>query len=100
MKSVVELDIDAPQATVAALFADPKLTTQWMDDVERHEAISGEPGTPGSKYRLVPKKGSMVFVATVISRTPPREACLELEASNVRVSVKGTFAALAPTGRT
>ena len=41
----------------------------------------------------------MVFVATVISRTLPREACLELQAPNVSVSVKGTFATLAP-GRT
>jgi hypothetical protein len=48
----------------------------------------------GSKYRLVPKKGKMVFVATVVARNLPTESHLSLEASNVTVSVNGTFVAL------
>jgi hypothetical protein len=99
MKSVIELDIDVPQARLAALFADPRHNTAWMDDLERLEPISGEPGLPGSKYRLVPKKGKMVFVATVITRTLPTEVRLRLDASHVTVSVRGTFAALS-SGRT
>src|SRR5437899_2684920 len=83
-----------PRERLAALFVDPARMTQWMDDVDRVEAISGEPGTPGSKYRLVPKKGSMVFVATVVARDLPRESRLILEAPNVAVSVKGTLVAL------
>jgi len=94
MKSVIELEIDVPQARLAALFADPQQNTKWMDDVERVEAISGQLGMPGSQYRLVPKKGKMVFVATVLDRNLPTEAHLSLEASNVTVSVKGTFVAL------
>lgn len=94
MKSFIELEIDVPQARVAKLFADPQQNTKWMDDVDRVETISGQLGMPGSKYRLVPKKGRMVFVATVISRNLPTESRLSLEASNVTVSVKGTFVAL------
>jgi hypothetical protein len=96
MKNVIELDINLPQERVAALFADPRNTTKWMDDVERYEPISGEPGMPGSTYRLVPKTGKMVFVATVISRTLPNEARLTLDASSVSVSVTGTFVAVSP----
>jgi hypothetical protein len=96
MKSVVQLDIDVPRAPLAALFTDPELNTQWMDDIERIEPISGQLGKPGSRYRLVPKKGSMVFVATVVARDLPRESRLNLEASNVVVSVKGTLTALSP----
>jgi hypothetical protein len=42
----------------------------------------------------VPKKGKMVFVATVLARNLPTESHLSLEASNVTVSVKGTLVAL------
>jgi hypothetical protein len=94
MKSVIELEIDVPQARLAALFADPQQNTKWMDDVERVETISGQLGMPGSTYRLVPKKGKMVFVATVLARNLPSESRLSLEASNVTVSVKGFFVAL------
>ena len=56
MESVIELEINVPQARLAALFTDPQQNTRWMDDVDRIETISGQLGMPGSKYRLVPKK--------------------------------------------
>jgi hypothetical protein len=96
MTSVVELEIAVPQDTVAGLFADPENATKWMDDVERYEPMSGVPGTPGSTYRLVPKTGQMVLVATVISRKLPTEVRLNLDASSVTVSVTGTFTPLSP----
>lgn len=49
---------------------------------------------PGSKYRMAPKTGDMVFVATVIARDLPDESRLILEASNVVVSLKARFVAL------
>jgi len=94
MESVIELEIDVPQARLAALFTDPQQNTSWMDDVDRVVTISGPLGMPGFKYRLVPKKGKMVFVATVLARNLPAESHLSLEASNVTVSVKATFVAL------
>jgi Polyketide cyclase / dehydrase and lipid transport len=94
MESVIELEIDVPQAKLAALLTDPQQNAMWMDDVDRVETISGQLGMPGSKYRLVPKKGKMVFVATVLERNLPTESQLSLDASNVTVSVKATFVAL------
>ena len=44
-----------------------------MDDVDKIETIIGQLGMPGSKYRLVPKKGKMVFVATVLVRNLPAD---------------------------
>jgi hypothetical protein len=96
VKSVIEIEIHVPQTLLAALYADPKLNTRWMDDVERVEPISGQLGMPGSKYRLVPKKGDMVFVATVLVRNLPAELHLRLEATNVTISVKGLFTSLSP----
>jgi Polyketide cyclase / dehydrase and lipid transport len=96
MKSLVEIEINVPQRKLAELYADPGLTTRWMDDIQKVEPISGELGMVGSKYRLVPKKGDMVFVATVIARNVPNEFQLSLDASNVTVSVKGTLRPLSP----
>ena len=95
MKSTVELDIDVPQQRVAALFADPTLNTKWMDDVERYEPLSGQPGAPGSRYRLVPKQGDMVLVATVISNDLPNESRLRLEASGFTVAITARYVSLA-----
>ena len=94
MTSVVEVDIDRAQADVAALMADPRNNTKWMDDVARVEPIDGELGTPGSTYRLVPREGNMVFVATVAARDTDRLR-LRLDASNV-VSVTSTLIETAP----
>ena len=99
VKSVVELDIETPLPRVAALFGNPGNSTKWMHDIDRYEPLSGQPGTPGSKYRLVPKKGSMVFVATVLPGASPNEFRLELSASNVTVSIAATLTAL-PNGWT
>jgi Polyketide cyclase / dehydrase and lipid transport len=95
MTSVVDLEINRPQALVASLFADPGNNTRWMDDLERVEPLSGELGRPGSTYRLVPRKGGMVFVATVIALDLPRQLRLRLDASNVAVSVTSTLIATA-----
>jgi hypothetical protein len=99
IKSTVTLEIGRPQAQVAELYADPRLATRWMDDLERVEPVSGELGLPGSQYRLVPKKGKMVFVATVLARDLPREVRLRLEASNATVLVTGRLHSLS-TDRT
>ena len=93
MKSVVEVEINAPRATVADLFSNPENNTRWMDDVARVEFLGGQPGMPGSTYRLVPKSGKMVFVATVTARDLPGKASLILDAPNVSVSVEGRFVA-------
>lgn len=94
MMSRVELEIDAPQAHVAELMADPRNNLRWMDEIDRIEPISGELGQPGSVYRLVPKKGTFVFVATVVTRALPTELRLSLQADTVSVSVADTFLAL------
>ena len=96
MKSIVELDIHVAQESLATLFTDPENNMKWMDDLDRYEPVSGQPGMPGSKYRLVSKKGKMVFVATVRSRDLPNEFRLSFDASNVAVSITGRFFALSP----
>ena len=88
MKSVVELDIAAQQSKVAELYMDPANNPKWMDELDRIEPISGEPGEPGSVYRMVPKRHDMVFVATVLARHPPSETLLSLVAPGTSVSIQ------------
>ena len=87
MKSVVELDIAAQQSAVANLFMDPNNNTKWMSGLDRIEPISGEPGEPGSVYRMVPKLDDRVFVATVLARDAPTETRLSLDAYDASISI-------------
>ena len=95
MKSTFETEIDAPKARVAELYSNPDNNVKWMHDIKGCEHISGKPGMPGSKYRFVPKKGTMEFVATILQKKP-NQYKLKMEASNVDVLVTGTFIALSP----
>ena len=96
MKSVVELEIEAPSEKVAALLADPGNMTKWMDDLERVEPLSGEPGMPGSKFRMVGKAGGPLrdFVVTLTGRTLPETLGLKLKSPSVDVAIVDTFTAL------
>ena len=90
MRSVIELDINAPQPLVSALFTDPANTPKWMHDLARIEFLSGESGEPGSTYRMVPKRNDRVFVATVLAREPERSQ-LSLDSSTASVAITATF---------
>ena len=95
MKSVVEVEINAPQATVAELFADPRTFPEWMEDVARIEPLGKvSPATAETEYRLVPKKGNLAFVARVIRREPPYRSRLAMRTPNISVLVTGTFVKL------
>ena len=92
--SVVELEINVPQAKLAELYTAPDLFTEWMDDVERCEPLSGDGRAPGSTFRLVPKKGNMIFVGRIVAMDLPHRAQLILDAESVSVSVTGTLVKL------
>jgi hypothetical protein len=96
MKSIVELEIEAPLEKVAALLADPGTMTKWMDDLERVEPLSGEPGMPGSTFRMVGKASGPQrnFVVTVKERTLPKTLRLKLQSPSVDVAIADTFSAL------
>lgn len=68
-----------------------------MDDIDRCEPLTGTLGMPGSTYRLVPKSGNRVFVATVVSRNLPDEVRLRLDASSVVVTILDRFLAASAT---
>jgi hypothetical protein len=68
-----------------------------MHDVKSYEPVSGEQGMPGSTYRLVPKAGDMIFLATVVECNLPHELRVNLEAATVDVAMTARMVALSPT---
>lgn len=90
MKDVVTVEINAPLAKVAALFADPTNSEKWMEDT-RYAPLSGEQGALGSKYLLTQKKGELAFEVTVGARDLPKMVQLILESPAVKVRIAVTF---------
>jgi hypothetical protein len=91
MMSRVELEINARHEPVAEAFAEPRNNPAWMDDIDRIEPLSGELGQPGSTYRIVPKRGNGIFVASVEKRALPVELKLSLDSPRVSVLIRDTF---------
>jgi uncharacterized membrane protein len=99
MRSIAVVEIDAPREGVAERYADPRNNDKWMTDLERFEALAGDPGMPGSRYRLISDQPHLNFVATVIERRLPESVKVQLDAPSLTVSMHVTFAAL-PGDRT
>lgn len=91
MRSVVDLEINAPRELVAELYSDPSNNPKWMEDLERNEPISGVLGEPGSKYRMVSKDSAMHFVVTVVSVYLPENVRLHLEWKQFTVHINVDF---------
>ena len=53
MKYTREVVIDLPRDRVIELFDDADNLPKWQDGLQRFEHVSGEPGQPGAKSRLV-----------------------------------------------
>ena len=51
---------------------------------------------PGSTYRLVPKAGNVIFLATVVECNLPHELRVNLEAATVDVAMTARMLALSP----
>ena len=94
MRSVVDLEIDAPRETVAELYSNPANNPRWMDDLERNEPISGVLGEPGSRYRMVSRDSDMHFVVTVVSLQLPENVRLHLDWKQSAVDINVDFVQL------
>jgi len=91
VRSVVDIEIDAPRELVAELYSDASNNPKWMDDLERNEPISGVPGEPGSSYRMVSRDSDMHFVVTVVSVQLPENVRLHLEWKRSTVDINVDF---------
>jgi len=75
MKHSFDIEINAPRDRVVALFDDPANLPRWQPDLLRFEPISGTPGHPEAKSRLVYRtgQGELELIETVKLRNLPDE---------------------------
>lgn len=93
MKYSAEIVINKPIDRVIELFDNPDNLFKWMEGLQRFEHLSGTPGEPGAKSKLVYKMGKrdIEMIETVLVRNLPEEFTGSYEAKGVFNIVKNRF---------
>lgn len=94
----VEIEIDLPRDKVIELFDSTENLFKWQEGLQSFEAISGEPGQPGAKSKLIFKMGkrNMELIETITVRNLPDEFSGTYDAKGVHNIVKNYFIELGP----
>jgi len=92
------IDLDLPRDRVVALFDDPDNLPKWQRGLQSFEHLSGEPGQPGAKSRLVFQMGRrrMEMVETITRRDLPEAFDGTYDAKGVHNIVENEFTELGP----
>lgn len=93
MKYSCTVDISRPIDQVIQLFDNPDNMKYWQPGLISFEHMSGDPGTPGAKSKLLYKMGKreIEMVETIILRNLPDEFSGMYEANGVKNIVKNNF---------
>jgi len=92
------IDLDLPRDRVVALFDDPDNLPKWQRGLQSFEHLSGEPGQPGAKSRLVFQMGRrrVEMVETITRRDLPEAFDGTYDAKGVHNIVENEFTELGP----
>lgn len=93
MKYSTEIDVNLPVARVIELFDDPENLKHWQPGLKSFEHLSGTPGQPGAKSKLLFQMGNreIEMIETVTVRNLPQEFSGTYEADGVFNIVKNYF---------
>jgi uncharacterized membrane protein len=93
MKYNCEVIINVPRERVIELFDNPDNMSQWQPGLQSFEPLSGEPGQPGAKSKLVyDMNGRRVeMVETIVTRNLPEEFSGTYETKGVKNLVSNYF---------
>ena len=93
MKYSCEITIDRPRTQVNELFDNPDNLKHWQPELVRFEHVSGTPGQPEAKSKLLYKMGkrTMEIIETVTVRNLPDEFSGTYEMKGVFNAIKNTF---------
>lgn len=102
MKYTNEIEINKSVEDVIRLFDNADNLSKWMEGLQSFTHISGTPGQPGAKSKLVFKVGKreMTLIETVTVRNLPKEFTGTYEAPDGKGAlniVKNEFVKLSPT---
>ena len=101
MKFTCTVDIDAPMDKTVAIFSNADHLKEWQDGFQSIEHLSGQPGQPGAKARMLYKrgKGEMELIETIHVNDLPREFSALYEHKHMVNTMTTRFTELAE-GRT
>lgn len=93
MKYTQEIIINKPIKEVVALFDNPNNLYEWMEGLQKFEHLSGTPGEPGAKSKLLFKMGNreIEMIETITARDLPTEFSGTYEANGVFNIQKNKF---------
>jgi uncharacterized membrane protein len=93
MQYFCEVLINRPREEVIKLLDDAANLTRWMEGLQSFEHLSGEPGQPGAKSRLVfDHKGSRLeMMETIITKNFPEEFSGTYETKGIVNMVNNNF---------
>ncbi len=93
MKYTREVVIDLPRDRVIQLFDDADNLPKWQDGLQRFEHVSGEPGQPGARSRLVydHRGRRWELIETITERNLPDEFTAIYETEGVWNLMKNRF---------
>jgi hypothetical protein len=85
MKYSYSIDINVPRDRVVELFDDPANMSKWQPGLVSFEHISGMPGQPGAKSRLIYEEGKrrIELLETITARDLPDEFTATYETKGV-----------------
>lgn len=94
----VEIEIDLPRDRVIDLFDNPDNMFKWQPGLQSFEHVSGEPGQPGARSRLVYLNGKREFelFEVVTERNLPDEFNGHYEWPGGRNTLRNRFIELGP----
>jgi hypothetical protein len=93
MKYRCEVVVNVPRDKFIELFDNPANLPKWLSGLQTFEPISGTPGQPGAKSRLVYLMGKRTFemIETVTARNLPHEFSGTYDAKGVHNVVTNHF---------
>ena len=94
----VEVEIDLPRDRVIELFDDPENLCKWQTGLRSFDHVSGEPGQPGAKSKLVYVNGRhrVELIETVTERNLPDEFNGTYEWDGGRNTLRNQFVEVGP----
>ena len=93
MRYESEIIINLPRTRVIELFDSFDNLKKWQEGLISYDHLSGEPGQPGAKTRLLYDMGRrrMEMIETIIERNLPDEFSATYDASGVHNIVRNNF---------
>lgn len=94
----VSVEIDLPRAKVIELFDNPDNMFHWQNGLQSYEHLSGQPGQPGAKSKLIYINGkhTIELIETIDRRELPERFDGSYEWGGGRNSLENRFVEIAP----